>query len=92
MLTLGDSSVGKSSSILKFIEDKFALDYIATIGLDYYHKDIELKSGQKVSLRIFDTAGQEKFKSISINFIKNTKGILLLYDITNNSSFILVNK
>ena len=92
ILTLGDSSVGKSSLILRFIDNKFQFDYLATMGIDYKHKIIELKNGKKVNLRIFDTAGQERFKSISLNFIKNANGILLLYDITNESTFNSVNK
>ena len=87
ILTLGDSSVGKTSFILKFIEDKFSLNYVATIGLDYKHKKINLSSGETVGLRIFDTAGQERFKSISLNFIKNANGILLIYDISNKETF-----
>ena len=91
LLTLGDSSVGKSSFIVKYIEDKFSYNYIATLGLDFKQKKIQLKSGENVRLRIFDTAGQERFKSISINFIKKANGILLLYDITNKNSFQSVN-
>ena len=92
LLTLGDSSVGKSSFIVKYIDDKFSYSYIATLGLDFKQKKIQLKSGENVRLRIFDTAGQERFKSISINFIKKANGILLLYDITNKYSFQSVNK
>ena len=92
LLTLGDTSVGKSSFIIKFIDDKFSYNYIATMGLDFKQKIIELDNGELVKLRIFDTAGQERFKSISINFIKKADGILLLYDITNRSSFESVNK
>ena len=92
LLTLGDSSVGKSSFIIKFIDGKFSYNYIATMGLDFKQKIIQLNNGELVKLRIFDTAGQERFKSISINFIKKANGILLLYDITNKSSFESVNK
>ena len=92
LLTLGDTSVGKSSFIIKFIDDKFSYNYIATMGLDFKQKIIELDNGELVKLRIFDTAGQERFKSISINFIKKADGILLLYDVTNRSSFESVNK
>ena len=87
VLTLGDSSVGKTSFIVKFIEDKFILNYIATVGLDYKHKEINLKDGKTVGLRIFDTAGQERFKAISFNFIKNADGIILIYDISNKETF-----
>ena len=92
ILTLGDTSGGKSSFIIKFIDDRFSFNYIATMGLDFKQKVINLNNGQSVRLRIFDTAGQERFKSISLNFIKKADGILLLYDITNRSSFESVNK
>ena len=90
VLTLGDTSVGKTSFILKFIENRFSLNYIATVGLDYKHKELTLKSGKKIGLRIFDTAGQERFKSIAFNFIKNADGIILIYDITNKDTFLSV--
>ncbi len=86
ILTLGDTSVGKSSFIIKFIDNKFSLNYIATLGFDFKQKKIEL-NGETIRLKIFDTAGQERFKSISINIIKKANGILLLYDITNRDSF-----
>ena len=92
IITLGDSTVGKSSLILKFIDNTFSYDYLATMGIDYKHKIIELKNGKQVNLRIFDTAGQERFKSISLNFIKNANGILLLYDITKKQTFNSINK
>ena len=92
LLTLGDTSVGKSSFIVKFTEDKFSYNYVATMGLDFKQKVIKLQNGVLVHLRIFDTAGQERFKSISLNFIKKANGILLLYDISNKASFDSVNK
>ena len=92
ILTLGDTSVGKSSFIVKFIENTFSYDYLATMGLDFKQKEIKLKSGEKILLRIFDTAGQERFKSISLNFIKKANGIVLLYDISKRESFESVNK
>ena len=90
VLTLGDSSVGKTSFIVKFIDNNFTLNYIATVGLDYKHKEITLKSGKKIGLRIFDTAGQERFRAISYNFIKNANGIILIYDISNKETFLSV--
>ena len=92
IITLGDTSVGKSSFILKYIDDRFSYNYIATLGLDFKQKKIKLKSGEEVRLRIFDTAGQERFKSISINFIKKAHGILLIYDITKRNTFESVKK
>ena len=87
IMTLGNSLVGKSSFILKYIDDIFNDNYLSTLGVDFKQKEIKLKNGKKVRLRIFDTAGQEKFKSASLTFIKKTDGIILIYDISNYDSF-----
>ena len=86
ILTLGDTSVGKSSFIIKFIDDRFSINYIATLGFDFKQKKLTIND-ETIRLKIFDTAGQERFKSISLNIIKKADGILLLYDIGNRDSF-----
>jgi small GTP-binding protein len=87
LIVLGNTSVGKSSFILKYIEDKFVLNYIATLGMDFKQKKLKLKNGQEVRLRIYDTAGQERFKSVAISFIKKAEGVILIYDIGNKATF-----
>ena len=87
MVTLGNTSVGKSSFIIKYIENKFTYNYIATLGLDFKQKKIKLKDGKDIRLRIFDTAGQERFKNIQASYYKGANGILVVYDITNRESF-----
>ena len=87
LIVLGNTSVGKSSFILKYIEDKFVLNYIATLGIDFKQKKLKLKNGQEVRLRIYDTAGQERFKSVAISFIKKAEGVILIYDIGNKATF-----
>ena len=87
IMTLGNSSVGKTSIILKYIDNEFSVNYLSTLGIDFKQKKIKLKDGKEVNLRIFDTAGQEKFKSGSVGFIKKTDGIILMYDISNSESF-----
>ena len=87
IITLGNSAVGKSSFILKYTDNVFSLDYLTTLGVDYKHKKIKLKNGKDVRLRIFDTAGQERFKSVSASFIKKADGVILIYDIGNLESF-----
>ena len=87
IVTLGNTSVGKSSFIIKYIENKFTYNYIATLGLDFKQKKIKLKDGKDVRLRIFDTAGQERFRSVSVSFIKKADGIILIYDISNRETF-----
>ena len=87
LIVLGNTSVGKSSFILKYIEDKFVLNYMATLGMDFKQKKLKLKNGQEVKLRIYDTAGQERFKSVAVSFIKKAEGVILIYDIGNKATF-----
>ena len=86
IITLGDSHVGKSSLIIKFIENKFSLSYISTVGFDLKYKTLKLDN-EEIKIVIHDTAGQERFKSLAANYIKKAKGILLVYDITDKKSF-----
>ena len=87
LLTLGETSVGKSSFINYFIDKKFSLNYLPTLGFDFKVKKINLPNGKNVKLRVFDTAGQERFKSMSLSHLKKVDGILLIYDITNKATF-----
>ena len=86
LLVLGDLSVGKTSFIYRFTEDKFDSKIIATTGLDLKTADIILDS-KKIRVQIWDTAGQEKFNSITKNLILRVQGIILLFDLTNKESF-----
>jgi len=92
IITLGDSHVGKSSLILQYIENKFSNLYISTIGFDLKHKQITLKDGKKAKLTLYDTAGQERFRSLARNYIRKANGILLVYDISDKSTFMSLNK
>ena len=92
IITLGDGQVGKSSLIIQFIENKFSFTYLSTIGLDFKQKKVTLPNNKEVKIRIFDTAGQERFKSIAVNYIKKADGVLLVYDITSQESFNSVGK
>ena len=86
LLVLGDLSVGKSSFIYRFIEDKFNTDSIPTTGLDLKTADL-LINNKKVRVQLWDTVGQEKYKSITQNLILRVQGIIILFDITNKDSF-----
>lgn len=86
ILLLGNQNVGKTSFILRYCEDKFSENQISSIGIDLKTKSIN-RNKRNIILQIYDTAGQEKFKSISRNYFKTADGILLLYDISNLESF-----
>ena len=86
LLLVGNASVGKTSLIFRFINNKFMNSYSSTIGVDFQTKIYEHK-GYKIKLQIWDTAGQERFHSITSNYFHGADGILFIYDITNINSF-----
>ena len=86
IIFLGDQYVGKSSILNRFYQDKFEQDYQATIGLDFHSKNVEIK-GTTIRLLLYDTAGQEKFKSLIPMYIRDANIIIVVYDITNKDSF-----
>ena len=87
IIFLGDQYVGKSSILNRFYQDKFEPDYQATIGLDFHSKNTEI-NGESIRLLLYDTAGQEKFKSLIPMYIRDANIILVVYDITVKESFI----
>ena len=87
VILLGNTTVGKTSLIIKYIKNELSFNYLQTLGLDFKQKIFKMKNGKDIRLRIFDTAGQERFKSVSFSFIKKANGIILLYDIGNKNSF-----
>ena len=86
ILILGNSSVGKTSFLLRFCDEKFDYETFTTVGLDYKKKVIK-RNEKKIKLHIFITAGQERFRAIARNLYKNADGIVLMYDISNKKSF-----
>jgi Ras-related protein Rab-6A len=87
LIFLGDQGVGKSSILNRFSQNKFEPDYQATIGLDF-HSKTETINGASVRLLLYDTAGQEKFKSLIPMYIRDANIILVVYDITIKDSFV----
>ena len=86
IMTLGNSEVGKTCFILKYTENFFQELYLTTVGIDFKIKN-ETINNKQYKLFLYDTTGQEKYKSIALNIIKNAQGIILMYDITNKKSF-----
>lgn len=86
ILILGDSAVGKSALLMKFCDNQFTQSHIATIGVDFKYKTIDCES-KKYRLQVWDTAGQEKFRSIVQTYYKGAMGIILVYSINDRKSF-----
>ena len=92
IITLGDSGVGKTSIIKRFISGKFDMKTISTIGFGTFSKEITLKNGTKIKLCLIDTAGQENYQALSATYIKNTDGVLFVFAHNNKDSFINIKK
>ena len=86
IIFLGDQGTGKSSILNRFVSDKFDPNYQATIGLDFNSKNVKIDN-QDVRLLLYDTAGQEKFRSLIPMYTRDAQIILLVYDVTRKDSF-----
>ena len=86
LIVVGDQNTGKSSILNRFNTNNFDDNYQSTIGLDFSNKNITIHD-QDVRLILYDTAGQEKFRSLIPMYIREAQIILLVYDISNRRSF-----
>jgi small GTP-binding protein len=86
ILVIGDSGVGKSCILLRFVDNSFAETYISTIGVDFRIRTVEM-DGKSIKLQIWDTAGQERFRTITSSYYHGAHGIIVVYDITDETSF-----
>ncbi|XP_060626986.1 ras-related protein Rab-39A [Anolis sagrei] len=89
LIVLGDSTVGKSCLLHRFTEGRFPGPRHAepTVGVDFFSRLLEIEPGKRIKLQLWDTAGQERFRSITRSYYRNSVGGLLVFDITNRSSF-----
>jgi Ras-related protein Rab-8A len=86
LLLVGDSGVGKSCLLLRFVEDKFNPSFITTIGIDFKIRTIEV-DGARIKLQVWDTAGQERFRTITTAYYRGASGIIIVYDVTDERTF-----
>ena len=83
----GDSGVGKTCMIYYYLYNKVKQNSTQTIGVDYSSKTLIINN-QKIKLQIWDTAGQDKFRSVSKSYYRGAIGIIIVYDITSKESFL----
>jgi len=81
LITLGDSEVGKSSLLLRFCDNSFSLHRVKTLGIDSKTRTLQIRD-RFYRVQVWDTAGQEKFHTLSQNFYRRADGVLLVYDVT----------
>ena len=82
----GDAGVGKTSIIISLMGQKFSEEYEPSIGVDFFSKTFRYKE-RMLKLQIWDSAGQEKFRSLIPNYIRGSSLIFLIFDITNKTSY-----
>ncbi|KAL5370446.1 putative Rab2 GTPase [Cryptosporidium parvum] len=85
-IIIGDTAVGKSCLLLQFTDRRFRVDHDLTIGVEFGARIINLDA-KKIKLQIWDTAGQESFRSITRSYYRGAAGALLVYDITRRDTF-----
>lgn len=72
--------------MVRYTQDKFSPIFMSTVGIDFKYKLIDVNN-KKVRLEIWDTAGQERFKAITRSYLRGAQGIILVYDVTEKSTF-----
>ena len=91
ILIIGDSGVGKSNLLLRYVKNEFASDMRSTVGVEFGTKMLKIEN-YDVKAQIWDTAGQERYRAITSAYYKGAKGVLIVYDITRKNSFENVDK
>ena len=91
LILIGDSCVGKSNILLKYLKNEFDPNSRATVGVEFGTKNIIINN-KKIKIQIWDTAGQERYRSITSAYYKGAKGALIVYDITRKCTFDNIDK
>jgi small GTP-binding protein len=85
-IIIGDAGVGKSNILLRYVYSTFKSDYQLTIGVEFGEKTVEIK-GKIYKIQIWDTAGNEQFRSITRTYYKNSVCAIVVYDISRRETF-----
>ena len=86
IITLGDSGVGKTAIINQYITGKYK-DTVSTLGITFAYKKLFINKTQKITLKLIDTCGQEKYRSLSKSYYKHTDGVLFVFGLNDKDSF-----
>ena len=87
VVILGDSAVGKTSIAMRFIENRFPESHVVTLGAKFQQPKVVLKNGSTLRINLWDTSGEEKFRSMLPIYFRNINGAILAYDIGDKKSF-----
>lgn len=93
IVLIGDSSVGKSALVYRFMQNQLLTNARATVGIAFYKQTLkDPEAGEDYPIQIWDTAGQEKFQSVTTHHYRAADGALLVFDISNEHSFLNCDK
>ena len=87
VVLIGDSAVGKSNLMSRYMKNEYSKESKTTIGVEFSSKKIVTEDGLTIKAQIWDTAGEEKYKSVTSAYFRGAVGALLIYDITQKKSF-----
>jgi small GTP-binding protein len=90
IVIVGDSNVGKSHVLSRFVKNRYKENYVPTIGVEFYIKTVNLH-GKNIKLQMWDTAGQERYRSIVSAYYRGVSGVVFVFDITDHTSFKNIN-
>jgi len=86
LVVLGESGVGKTSLLVRYVQNNFSIATKSTIGSDFLSKDIDV-DGKPITLQIWDTAGQERFQGLGTSFYRGADGVVFVFDVTRRNTF-----
>lgn len=98
IMSIGDSGVGKTSILQRFVDDKFSPTFMTTVGIDFKSKTVVLPAkgnpskSVRAKLMLWDTAGQERFRTMTSTYFRGAQAVLLVFDVTDRASFEAVEK
>ena len=86
VVIIGDTAVGKTNILLRYVNEEYKMTHITTIGVDFKIKTVAV-DGVKIKMQIWDTAGQERFKTITETYYKGAAGVVLVYAVNDRKTF-----
>ena len=92
LFCIGDSGVGKTAILRRYVHSIFNDDSLSTIGVFYSYKEVTLNGKDKIKLKLIDTAGQEKYKALTKSYFKNVDGVLFVFALDDKITFNDVNE
>src|SRR5579872_3661346 len=91
IVVVGESGVGKSALLLRFIDGSYKETFASTIGVDFQTRTVEC-NGKSVKLQLWDTAGQERFRTVTQSYYRGSNGVLLVFDLADDRTFVEVQR